>query len=297
MPVRYTDTITIGGGGGGGGPCPVDDFSIEIITADTIPAVSDAALFSFGAAFSDTIPAINDALRLGLTFSDIVSALNDSLLSLGIRFTDTITAPTDSLVSLNIRFAETLSAPTDALRLGLTFADTVPSLTDARTSLAKFWLTGSAGAGVTTPANADGPPNATPETTLAVVSTAPAGASTETLTSACGSGVPAGTPVNTVLYRGWFRARTTLSTSTARVVCRSIGALFADITMFTQSTVNGDTNHLSGTFTFDLFAAGVNTLAKVQSVQIIHETTDAIAGTSPAILDAGAGSIEMTNVF
>lgn len=220
-----------------------------------------------------------------------IEPFTDTLL-IQINAADTQVPPTDNpTFVLNVATADTQAAPTtEDVSLGIQgLADTVSPPTDSRTALIRVWLSGSAGSGVTNPANADG----VNDGALATVSTAVAGSTTEILTSAVGANVPSGITFSSAIYTGWFRAQTSLITSTAKILARSIGALFADITMFTQSTLNGDTNHLSGDFTFDLVAAGVNTLAKLQSLQIIHQTTDAAAGVTPAILTVDAGSVDI----
>lgn len=169
------------------------------------------------------------------------------------------------------------------------FDDPNTAPTDARSALLRVWLANSAGTDVSNPANANGANNGV----NAVVQTAALASNPETLTSDIGVNVGAGLTFSALTYRGWFRARTTLVTSTAAVIAHSSTAAFADITMFTQSTLNGDTNHLGGTFTFDLLAAGVDTLAKLQSLQIFHRTTDAVAGVTPAILDVDAGAADI----
>lgn len=224
-----------------------------------------------------------------------IEAFTDTF-TLQINTPDSVTAPTDSpTFVINAAYSDTQTSPTDEVSVGIQgLGDTFTAPTDARTALLRAWLSGSAGAGVGTPTNADG----VNDTTLATITTAPAGAATETMTSAMGAGIPGGITFSAATYTGWFRAQTTLPTSTARVVARSIGALFADVTMFTQSTAAGDTTFLVTPLSFDLVAAGINTLAELQSLQIIHETTDAVAGVSPAILtvDAGAVDIVITSI-
>lgn len=202
------------------------------------------------------------------------------------------TAGADGYVSFAMLLPPTPIPFTEAVTLSFPspdFGDTMNTPTDARTALLKVWLANSAGTGVTSPANANGQNDGA----LATLQTAPAGPTTITMTSDIGVNVGAGLTFTSVLYRGWFEAKTTLITSTCKIVAHSSTAAFADITMFTQSTLNGDTNHLSGDFTFDLFAAGVNTLAKLQSLQIVHSTTDAAAGVTPAVLTVDSGSADI----
>lgn len=214
---------------------------------------------------------------------------------LNIQVADSVAAQSDAATfALALAEAESIAAQTEAVSLGISGAglnDSNASPTDARSALLRVWLSGSAGSGVTNPANANGQNDGA----VATLQTALAGASTITMTSNIGSNI--GTIAFTaVLYRGWFEAKTTLLTSTVKIVAHSSTGAFADITMFTQSATNGDTNHLAGDFTFDLFAAGVNTLAKLQSLRILHSTTDAVAGVTPAVLTVDAGAADISGV-
>ena len=215
--------------------------------------------------------------------------------SIAVMVAETLAAQSEtSAFDLAGLFADDISAQTETVKAdiqGLGDSNTAPA--EAQSFLVKFWLNDSAGTGVSTPTNANG----TNDGANAVVSTAPAGATTETLTSDVGDSIPAGTSFTAAVYRGYFRLRTTFATSTAEVVLTSNGALFTDKVMATLAAVNGDTNHLTGTFTYDLIANGVDTLAKLQSCRVLHRTTDAAAGVSPAIVDVDAGTIEMTGVL
>lgn len=212
--------------------------------------------------------------------------------SLEIRTTDSNAAPTDDATfQLNALYADTNDVQTEAVSAGIQgLGDSNDVPTDARSAQIRVWLSGSAGTDVANPANANGQNDGT----SAVVSTGVLASNPETMTSALGTNVPSGITFSAAVYHGWFRAQTTLITSTARIIARSTSALFADITMFTQSTLGGDTDHLGGTFIFDLIAAGVDTLAKLQSLQIIHETQDVAAGVTPAILTVDAGAVDIT---
>lgn len=150
------------------------------------------------------------------------------------------------------------------------------------------WLTGSAGSGVTNPTNADGGNNGT----TATIATAPLSSNTETMTSNVGVNVPGAINISQALYRGWFSATVPLGSSDAEVIARSSTGLFADIVMHT-----GAGSFLDGSFTYNLFANGVNTIAKIQSVQIIHTTSDLLAGTAPATINVDAGAIQLTGAF
>ncbi len=212
--------------------------------------------------------------------------------SLGIIVSDLNAVPTDDATfQLNALYADNNDVQSDAVQLGIQgLGDSNAAPTDARSAQIRVWLSGSAGTDVGSPANANGQNDGT----LATISTAVLASNPEVMTSALGTNVPSGITFSAAVYHGWFRAQTTLVTSTASVVAHSTSALFTDITMFTQSSLGGDTNHLAGTFTFDLIAAGVDTLAKLQSLQIIHQTQDLAAGVTPAILTVDAGAVDIT---
>ncbi len=286
---RYTGgAVTISGGGG---PNPTDSFSIATRIADLSPIHSDAVSFSF--LFPETFLTPTDLLKLSLINPDTSPSLSDSFPALTIRSSESSLSPTDTLTHfLNLALSDSNLSPTDLLKIAFTFPDTNSSLSDTRTSLAKVWASGSAGTGVATPSNADGPNNST----NAVVSTAVASPATETMTSSCGSVISAGLTFSTVTFRGWYRLQTTLSSSTAVIIVRSSSALFTDITIETLSAINGDTNRLTTPFSVDL-SATINTLAKLQSAQFISQTTDAAAGVSPAITTVDALSLELTGVL
>jgi hypothetical protein len=266
--------------------------TLRITIGDTVSAQSEA--ISLGITFPDTIAALTETVKLAFTLADTNPALSDSLLSLAIRIGDTNPTLSDAVTfAISLALSDTNSGPTDAHRLaisGFGDANTVP--TEGRSSLAKLWGTGSAGTGVTNPTNANGPNDGT----SATVSTAVAGAATETLTSNCGNAVANGSIFTSVVFRGWYRLQTVLSTSTAKVVLHSSSAAFTDLTIETLAVVNGDNNHLTTPFSADV-SATIDTLAKLQSAQIQYSTTDAVAGTQPAIITADASSLELTGVL
>lgn len=289
FPTTVRRTVVVGGGG----PNPSDAFSIGIRLAETNPELFDAMSLAFG--FPDSLGAQSDLLQLGLALAEANPELSDLLLSIGLGLIDTSPAIDDALaLAVALTLADTNATPDELTQLAIAgFDDTNVAPTDARGAIAKFWGTGSAGAGVTNPTNANAPNNGT----TATVSTAPAGAATETLTSNCGNAFPSGTARTSIIFHGWYRLRTTLATSTAKVVIHSSSAIFADITIETLSAVNGDNNHLTTEFISADLTPTINTNAKLQSAQIQYITTDAVAGVSPAIIDADAGSLWVTGVL
>lgn len=215
--------------------------------------------------------------------------------SIGVKAAESNVAVADAGVfALTFIQADSNATPTDptTLRIG-TYADTTGTPTDAHSSVASLWGTGSAGAGVATPANADGVNNAT----TAVVSTAPAGSATETLTSNCGNAAAAGTFYASIVFKGWYKLNTVLSTSTAKVVIHSSTAAFTDIVIESIAAVNTTNDHLTTPFTSPELIGTIDTLAKLQTAQIVYSTTDAIAGTSPAIVTVDAGSLQLSGVL
>lgn len=226
-----------------------------------------------------TLPAFTDAF--GLKFN----------------FVDSNAVPTDAAsFRLNLALADSNAAPTDALKLDLRgLGDTNSAPTDSQSFLLRTWLsatTMNSTNGVTSPSNADGQNNAA----VATYQSAAAGDANPRTTSALGSNI--GTiSFTSAVYRGWFKSVNTLVTSTTTIKVHSSSALFADITMFSNSALNTTIDHLSGDFTFDLIGAGVNTLAKLQSMQILHATSDAVAGVTPAVLTVDAGAVDIAGVF
>jgi hypothetical protein len=290
---------------------PTDLIKLGLTYADINLSLSDL-LLQLGLGATDTIALPTDAAALGLQgFGDSNTVPTDAT-TLNLQgFGDTNVLPTDAAAlnvkglgdtnavpndagtyALNLAQADTSAAPTDTASLNLTgYGDTNPTPTEARSSVAQFFLSASSGTShVTNPANANGKNDGTSSTQQ----TAVAGAATETLTSSCGVGIGAATTFTTAIYRGWFNATVTLATSTVKIVLHSTSALFTDKTAL---SITASANHNTGDFTYDLVANGIDTLAKLQSVQVLHSTTDAIAGTSPAVLTVDAGCIELAGVI
>lgn len=214
---------------------------------------------------------------------------------LSVIFSETNAAQTDTqTMSARLSQSDTNAAQTEALKFTFPsndFKDTSALQTDARSFLVKIWLSGSAGTGTTSPANADGPNNGT----VATLQTAVGGASTVTLTSSLGANIPT-LPITTAVYKGWFKNVAALATSTAKVTLHSSTGLFTDLIIFTNSaatTIDYTTTPLS----VDLIAAGINTLAKLQSIQVLHFTQDVATGVSPTVLTVDAGEIDLNVTF
>lgn len=216
--------------------------------------------------------------------------------SLEIQAADSNATPTDAgTYAMTLLQADTAGAQTDAAELSFpsgVWGETNAAPSEGQSFAVEVWLDNSAGTGVSNPSNADSENDGT----IATVRTAVAGSTTETMTSDVGVNVGSWS-FTTCAYTGWFRMETEIGTSTCRLVAISSTAAFGDITMLSLSTLNGDENYLTTPFTYDLYAAGVDTLAKLQSLQIVHETTDAAAGVTPANLDVDAGKINLDGVF
>lgn len=287
MPVRFSG----GGSVSVGSENPTDSFTITIRISETNLAPADATSFAF--TFNDTIASLTDALALRFTFADVNVAPTDSLLGLRITFSDTNASPADaSTFVLNFLTSDTIGLPADAIKLSFSFADAVALPVDGRDSLAYFWLSGSAGSGVTNPANANGSNDAV----RAVISTAALGSATETMLSNCGNAVPSGVPFTNCLFRAYFNCSVPLATSTVRIIALSSSALFATTTIFSTTAA---VNHDGGTFTYDLFnlTPQVDSIAKVQSLQFQFQTQDAVAGVTPAVLNVDAARIEVNDII
>jgi hypothetical protein len=276
---------------GGGGPNPTDGFSLGVKIGDSNVVPTDTLGVAF--TFPDANATVSDLASLGLVYTDTNLSTADLLLALGLGATDTIALPTDAAsYAFGFSATDANTAPTETAALNLKgYGDTNAAPTDTKSSVAQFFLSASAGTShVTSPANANGKNDGTSSTQQ----TAAAGATTETLTSSCGVGIGAGTTFTTAVYRGWFVATVPVPTSSVKIVLHSTTAAFADVTALTTTAT---LNSATGTFTFDLVAAGINTLAKLQSVQVLHSTTDAAAGVSPAVLTVDAGCVELAGVL
>lgn len=281
---------------GGSGPPIADAFNLAITIGDSSVAPTDTVKFAFTFPESTVSPTDTIALNIkGLGDTNVVPA--DSLTKLGIGIADTNLSPVDvDKYVINLAQADTNPVQTEATIANIKgLGDTSTAPTDTNSFTVTFWLNGSTGsANVTNPTKADGANDgvtSTQQTTLA-------GSTQSNLTSLVGNNIPNGISFSSAVYRGWFKLTTTLAvTSSASVTIHSSSALFADITMVVLSSLNGVVDHLSGDFTFDLIAAGVNTLAKLQSCQVITNTSDATAGVTPATAAVDAGRIELTGIF
>lgn len=214
--------------------------------------------------------------------------------SVGVIANDNNTAPADAnAYAITLDQSDTNAEQSEDVLLGFptgNFGDSSIVPTDGVGTVIIVWLNGSTGtSNAANPSNANGSNN----TTLATLQTAAAGAATATLTSFCGNNVPNFTPT-AATYRGYLRAVNTVVTSTSTIIATSPLGLFSNITLYTFSALTSTDDRLSGNFTFDLFAAGVNTLAKLQDLKILHRTTDAVAGVTPAVMTVDAGAIEVT---
>lgn len=222
----------------------------------------------------------------------VIDAFTDTF-TVQIGAPDSNASPTDAATfQLSGSYADTNAGHGEAVSLGFPspdFGDSNQAPIDTTSFTVRAWLSGSAGAGVTNPANANGQNDGA----NAVISTAIAGPTTETLTSALGVNVPTAT-ISAAIYRGWFSVTVPLGTSTTEVIAQSIGGLFTDVVMFTSATT---VSHSTGTFTYDLIAGGINTLAKIQSLRILHRTTDIAAGVSQSTMNVDAGAVEIAGAF
>lgn len=289
-----TTTVVVGPGPGGEGF--TDAFALRISFTETANVEPTDAV-SLGITVPDTNDVQSDTVSLGISVDDTTAVPTDALTTLAITIADdtgiaaqsdvdtyaiAFNAGNDSNADLSETVALSFPAPD--------FADTSTAPTEANSFTLRCWLSGSvqtAGT-VTNPTNADGANNAT----VASMTTAALGTN-PVMTSNCGSGLPTAT-VSAAIYRGWWNAAITLATSHCIIVAHSSSAAFSDVTMI---DVTASVNHLTGDFTFDLIGAGINTLAKLQSLQVIHKSTDAVAGVTPATFTVDAGCIELTGAF
>lgn len=286
-----------------------DATSLALVLSDSNPTISDA-LLRIAIEIADTIAVQSEAIALALGLSDLTPAQSDALSmafalsdanlsptdahQLAITFlTDLITAPTDSVMyQFNLLQADSIADMSEALSIRLIMAELASDApTDLCSILGRFWLSGTTGTSgnTTNPANANSSNNGV----LALAKTVVLGATTAALTSNVGAGIPNGTAFTTAIYRGWFHCQGATALSVMSVKLHSSSALFADIVMLTTTT---EPNYLDGSFVFDLVAAGVNTLAKLQSCQVIHQVVDSVASAG-GTFNVDAGCIELTNII
>ncbi len=207
--------------------------------------------------------------------------------------------PTDSaLFALAAAYSDNNDVQSESVLLGISgtgINDSNAVPTDTNSFTARVWLsatTMNSTNGVTNPANANGQNDGT----VATYQSAALGDTNPRTTSTLGANVPAFT-VTSAIIRVWFRSANTLVTSSGSLIVHSITALFADIIMFTNNGLNSTIDHLGGTFTFDLVANGINTLAEIQSIQFIAGTADAVAGVTPHVLTLDAACVEIVGAF
>ena len=298
-------TVNFAGGGGGipsgGAESLVIKDSIGNITAnvlqtETNPTPTETNRINATAIFAETNPTPSETNKLSIAGYGDTNAGQTETNRINATATYAETNPVQTETnsfSLNMTFTETnlVQAETNRSNLTNTATETNALPTEARSSTTKAWLSGSTGtSNVTNPANANGTNNGVSSSQQTVA----LGTVTSTLTSACGAGLPTGIAYTAVQYRGWFNASITAVTSTIAVILRSSNATFTDITMLSTTA---SVNHNTGTFVFTSAALSALTLTQLRTAQVIHTTTDAVAGATPAILTVDAGSIELTNAI
>lgn len=217
--------------------------------------------------------------------------------TIGIGVADSNAAPTDDATyAMALTQADTVPGQTEAVSLTFpagVWAETQPPPTDANSFAVRVWLSGSAGTGVTAAANANGQNNGT----IATLRTQVAGTNPIVMTSTLGANIPGGVTLGSCVYLGWFRSENEVTTSFGRIIARSTTGLFPDITIFNNSTFNTNVDNLTSPHLFNLVPAGVDTLAKAQTLQIIHTVQDIAPGVTPHVLTVDAGAISISGAF
>jgi hypothetical protein len=290
VPKIFDDPIiVITGGGGGTGVVTwtprdgVDANQVHVANA------CDIALGLFATCAIAVIPTadqfqlINDPVAV-----TVANAMDFSLAPTANNIS--VSATVDTIMDL-IAQAITVAAATDENVVLNAVPVTVTASVGPQQM--RIWLSGTVANtanGVTNPGNADGPNDGA----VCTIQSAAAGAAQPSTFSAVGANIPAGASVTSAIYRGWFKSVTTLTTSSTFVECWPVTSLFVAFRMFNGSGLNTTIDHSSGDFTFDLVAAGLTTLAKLQDVKVLHASNDAAAGVSPAVLTVDAGCIELT---
>jgi hypothetical protein len=256
----------------------IDGIENIVIAADDV-----IGLFWNGASYDLMFKKKEDEVISGVGgFSDFFSIAIDAQ--------DYNATPTDNYsIAGDYRLDDINAGQTETVSIKIpqpAFSDSIETQTESTSFKFRVWLSGSTGG--TTPANADGSNNGT----VATLRTAVAGPSTITLTSQLGINVPNLT-ITSAIYRGWFKSVNILTTSFGRIFLVSDGALFANKIMINNSTVNTTIDSLDGSFTYDLIANGIDTIEKIQSISLRHNTSDVAAGLSPHVMTVDAGCIEL----
>lgn len=296
--INPAPTVVVTPPTGGTGPNPSDAVTFKINFPET-PNVVPTDGVSLKLVFPDTNAAPSEGMALRINgLGDTNVAPNDLLTKLGITWQDLNNAPTDiGTYLLNLLLADTNAAPTDVFVPKIQFSESSAAPTDANSFVLRAWLSGSTGG--TNPTNADGNTPPTGGGAVATIQSALAGSTPVTMTSALGTNIPAAISITSAIYRGWFKVVNTLVTSTSTIILHSTSALFTDIVMYTYSTLNGTDDHLVGNFTFNLGPGSVPnlTVTQLRSAQVLHRTTDAVAGVTPAVMTVDAGALDMAGVF
>jgi len=275
-------------------PTDASTFLLNLLKADSNVVPTDAGTFLLNLLETDsnTIPTDAGTFLLNLLEADSNNTPTDTQ-AVNIVGADSNNAPT-SVDTYHIFLLENdpNNTPGDNTTLAFTFPDSNSTPTDARTSASKFWLAGCTGSNATdvpNPGNANGPNDGT----LSAQHTNTLGASTTTLTSGAYPSISATMPFTNAICRPYFSTSGTLVTSTWSITATWTGG------SATITSGNGGTNvsHLSGDLTFDLFAAGMNTQAKLQSLVIKGNTSDSVAGLTPVTLNIDAIAIEVSGVL
>lgn len=219
--------------------------------------------------------------------------------SIQLKADDFNTAPTDAdTYQIALEQSDTNAGHTEAVSLTFpsgNFGSTNAAPTEGSSFTVRVWLASNAavdGAPANV-ANADGQNDGA----VCTLETNVAGSNEESINSDIGAVVPGGLTISSVTYRGWFTSENTLVTSKGEIWAESDTAAFSDILVFRNQDLNTTFDHSSGDFTFDLYAAGVDTSAKLSSLQIRHYVNDAVAGVTPHTMTVDAGAVDVAGAF
>lgn len=209
----------------------------------------------------------------------------------GIIADDSNATPTDEVTfAAELLLEDSNAGQTESVELAVSgsgFNDSIGTPTDETTFKLQYW-----GNSATGTSNTDNPTNAEGENngTLAELQTAPAGAAQSDLDVKLGNNISSITfsSAKLVVY---FKVASVLATSRLTIDAQSTGGVFTTINCFDEQQTNYTADYTTTPFEFDLYAAGIDTIAKLQSTFFFFRALDAVAGVTPCSMDVDAVSI------
>lgn len=258
--------------------------------------LTETSAIDLAATEANNVP--TETVDLALNIPDETNTIpTDIVGNLDLVATEANNAPTEIAGNLEAtQIDETNPIPTETSELTNVNDEFNPIPTEVRTSTLNVWLSGctqTSANGTVAPANADG----SNDGVFATVKTVALGATTATITSAAmgSTKLPTGTPFTAAIARPYFRVTSPTIGSTWAINATWTGGSATIDSIPQEDAQNTVRDHSTGNYTFDLFASGMNTVAKAQSLVITMTTTDSASGVGVK-LEVDAISIEIPNI-